>query len=110
MVPGRRRLGTPGELRLQRIDVHSVRNDDDGQPVDKVAQDYSTANSTPGPTEILPADQVAVSDPELPLPDVPLIVEALLMQARQFADKGAAIEVVEEILDQVAALRDGLDS
>ena len=50
-----------------------------------------------------------MSQPELPLPDVLLIVEDLLMQARLFADTGAPIEVVEEILDHVAALRVGSD-
>lgn len=41
------------------------------------------------------------------LSDVPLIVEDLLMQARQLADTGATIEVVEKILNHVAALREG---
>jgi hypothetical protein len=48
-----------------------------------------------------------VSDSELPLPDVPLIVEDLLMQARQLADADAPTDVVEEILDHVAGLRKG---
>ena len=50
-----------------------------------------------------------MSDPELPLPDVPLIVEDLLMQASQLADVVAQDEAVEEILDHVAALREGRD-
>lgn len=50
-----------------------------------------------------------MSEPELPLPDVPLIVEDLLMQAKWLADAGAPTEVTEEILDQVAALREGCD-
>ena len=50
-----------------------------------------------------------MSDPELPLPDVPLIVEDLLMKARQLADRGAPTELVEDILDHVAALREGSD-
>lgn len=50
-----------------------------------------------------------MSDPELPLPDVPLIVEDLLMQASQLADVVALVEAVEEILDHVAALREGRD-
>lgn len=48
-----------------------------------------------------------MTEPALPLPDVPLIVEDLLMQVRQLADAGAPTEVVEEILDHVAALREG---
>lgn len=49
----------------------------------------------------------AVSDPELPLPDVPLIVEDLLVQAKRLVDAGAPTAVVAEILDHVAALREG---
>lgn len=45
--------------------------------------------------------------PVLPLPDVPLIVEDLLVEAKRLADAGAAREVIEEILDHVAALREG---
>jgi hypothetical protein len=50
---------------------------------------------------------VAVKDLALPLADVLLIVEDLLMRARQLADSGAPAEVFEAILDDVAALRDG---
>ena len=46
----------------------------------------------------------------LPLTDVPLIIEDLLARAKQLADAVARREAIEEILDQVAALRDGLDS
>lgn len=49
----------------------------------------------------------AVSEPHLLLPDVPLIVEDLLLQARQLADAGAPTEAVKSILDHVAALREG---
>jgi len=49
----------------------------------------------------------AVTEPVLPLPDVPLIIEDLLLQAQQLADAGAPCETIDEILDQVAALRDG---
>lgn len=48
-----------------------------------------------------------VSEPALPLPDVPLIVEGLLMEAENLADYGAPTESVEAILDHVAALREG---
>ena len=48
-----------------------------------------------------------MSEPELPLADVPLIVEDLLLQARQLADSGAPSEAVRGILDHVAALREG---
>lgn len=51
-----------------------------------------------------------MSDLELPLPDVPLIIEDLLVRAKQLADASAQRQAIEEILDQVAALRDGLDS
>lgn len=51
-----------------------------------------------------------MSEADLPLPDVPLIVEDLLLRAKQLADSGAHRKAIEEILDQVAALRDGLDS
>lgn len=52
----------------------------------------------------------AVSDHERRVPDVPLIIEDLLVRAKQLADAGAPREAIEEALDQVAALRDGLDS
>ncbi|MBK8463930.1 MAG: hypothetical protein IPL36_13230 [Nigerium sp.] len=48
-----------------------------------------------------------MSEPVLPLPDVPLIIEDLLVRAKQLADAGAQREAIAEILDQVAALRDG---
>ena len=51
-----------------------------------------------------------MTEPVLPLPDVPLIIEDLLVRAKLLADAGAYREAIEEILDQVAALRDGLDS
>lgn len=50
-----------------------------------------------------------MTEPALPLRDVPLIVEDLLNQARQLADAGAPTEVIEAILDHVAALREGRD-
>ena len=51
-----------------------------------------------------------MTEPVLTLPDVPLIIEDLLVRAKQLADAGARPEAIEEILDEVAALRDGLDS
>ncbi len=57
--------------------------------------DFSTPEST------------AVSDLELPFPDVPLIVHELLLQAKRLADEGAPTEVIDPVLDQIAALREG---
>lgn len=48
-----------------------------------------------------------MTQPELPLPDVPLLVEDLLIEAKRLADAGAPTESIEEILDQVTALREG---
>ena len=48
-----------------------------------------------------------MTGPVLPLPDVPLMMEDLLVRARQLADAGAHREAIEEILDHVAALREG---
>lgn len=45
--------------------------------------------------------------PDHPLPDVPLIVEDLLICAQQLAGSGAPTEAMEKILDHVAALREG---
>ena len=42
----------------------------------------------------------------LPLPAVPLIIEDLLLQARQLADTDAPREAIDEILARVDALRD----
>lgn len=49
----------------------------------------------------------AVTRLGLPLADVPLIVEGLLIEAKQLADGGTSTEAVEAILDHVAALREG---
>ena len=51
-----------------------------------------------------------MTEPVLPLPDVPLMIEDLLVRAKQLADAGAHREAIDEILDQVADLRDGRDS
>ena len=48
-----------------------------------------------------------MTEPVLPLPDVPLIIEDLLVRAKQMADAGSSGKAIDEILDQVAALRDG---
>jgi hypothetical protein len=48
-----------------------------------------------------------VSELERLVPDVLLLVEDLLLQARQLADSGAPAEAVEAILDHVTALREG---
>ena len=48
-----------------------------------------------------------MTDPVLPLPDLPLMIEDLLVRARQLADAGALREAIEAILDHVAALREG---
>ncbi|MFZ1913131.1 MAG: hypothetical protein WAU30_12320 [Propionicimonas sp.] len=50
-----------------------------------------------------------MTQPQLPLPDVPLIVEDLLTEAKRLADAGAAPQEIEEILDQVQQLRAGRD-
>ena len=59
------------------------------------------------PLESPTAGAPAVTDPELPLPDVPLVVEDLLKQARRLADSGGPSEAVKAILDHVADLREG---
>lgn len=48
-----------------------------------------------------------MTEPTLPLPDTPLIIEDLLLQAQQLADTGAPHEAIDELLDHVAALREG---
>ena len=49
----------------------------------------------------------AVTEPVLPLADTPLIIEDLLVRAKQMADADAGREAIDEILDHVAALREG---
>ncbi len=48
-----------------------------------------------------------MSGPELPLPDVPLIVEGLLVEAKRLADADAPTSAVSEILEHVVAVREG---
>lgn len=48
-----------------------------------------------------------MTEPTLPLPDTPLIIEDLLLQAQQLADAGAPQEAIDEILDHINALREG---
>lgn len=50
---------------------------------------------------------LAVTEHTLPLPDTPLIIEDLLVRAEQMTDAGAGREAIDELLDQVAALREG---
>jgi len=44
---------------------------------------------------------------ELPIPDLPLVVEGLLLRAVQLTDSGAPAKPVKAILDHVDALREG---
>lgn len=50
-----------------------------------------------------------MTEPVRPLPDVPLIVEDLLVEAKRLAAADGPTSVVAEILDHVAALREGRD-
>lgn len=59
------------------------------------------------PTRLCDQWVAPVSDPKLRLSDVPLIVEDLLIQVKQLAHAGAAPEMIAELLDHVAALREG---
>ena len=60
-------------------------------------------------SQLMPPDRgvSAVSESELLLADVPLIVEGLLWQARHLSDLGAPIEIVNAILDHVVDVREG---
>lgn len=51
----------------------------------------------------------AAEEPILALPDLPLIVEDLLIGAKQLVDSGAPNESVEALLDHIASLREGRD-
>ena len=51
-----------------------------------------------------------MSEPDLRLSDVPLIVEGLLLRAMELANSGGPTEAVEAILDHVAALQERRDS
>lgn len=61
----------------------------------------------PGPTHAPDLRGPGVSEAALPLPDVPLIVEEFLMHAKRLVAAGAPTEAIEDILDHVAALREG---
>ncbi len=50
-----------------------------------------------------------MTDPALPHPDMPLIVGDMLARAKRLADAGARTEAIAEILDHLAALREGRD-
>lgn len=80
--------------RTGRVMPHAV-------PVVAVAQEFLFAHGVPSGTESVIAPEL------LPLPDVPLIAEELLLQARRLAFSGAPGAALEAILDQVAALREG---
>ena len=54
-----------------------------------------------------PTGFAALREAERPVEDVLLIAEDLLLQARGLADSGAPQEAVEEILENVATLREG---
>ncbi|WP_203568061.1 hypothetical protein [Aestuariimicrobium ganziense] len=100
------------------LDVYPVQVcDSDGRIVARRSSPDESWESFAGPT-VAPDDPgalgdqhgagvPAVTEPELPLPDVPLIVEDLLVEAKQLADAGAPPEVIEKILDQVDPLREG---
>ncbi|WP_353080839.1 hypothetical protein [Tessaracoccus lapidicaptus] len=49
----------------------------------------------------------AANEPGPPLPDLPLLIEGLLIEAKRLVDAGSPTETVEEIVDHVAALREG---
>ncbi len=69
-------------------------------PMVAVGQEGMAAHdSLPGVADLREAER--------PLADVLLIAEDLLLQARGLADSGAPREAVEEILEYVAALREG---
>lgn len=80
----------PNSWRASRADSTGVAVDQ----VNKAAHDFWTGVA-------------AARDPEFRFHDVPLIVEDLLIQARQLSDAGAPTEMVDEILDHVSALREG---
>lgn len=48
-----------------------------------------------------------MTGPDFALPDLPLILEGLLVRAKRLADSGAPAEVFEALLGHVAALREG---
>lgn len=88
--PHHRATGTNSSL--LRTAHQGVDYDDAAKSIHQVARDYC---------------QTSVGDRELPLPDVPLIVEYLLVQANKLAVAGAPHEAIEEILNHVTALREG---
>lgn len=61
------------------------------------------------PGDDCPSEGLRVSEQERLLPDVPLIVEGLLLRARVLVDSGAPTDAAEAILGHVAALREGRD-
>ena len=135
MYPDPHRIVTDAELWLHWADARSVQDDDTGKSFDQIAEDFygiraaSCAPLAPapaGPTSATHQTSVVAlsaralliegalkrrgADLELyfdPCPDVPLIVEDLLVQAKRLADAGAPSESIDEIFDLIAALRDG---
>lgn len=77
----------------------------EGEPVATIVEVHQQAT----PLGDFPYEDLGVSEHERLLPDVPLIVEDLLLQARLLADTGAPTEVVEDILDYAASLREDRD-
>ena len=110
MQPEIRRLGRAFGYRMTRRG--SLLRPVASQPLSvEVRGERSAATVAEGhqvatPRDDFPAEGFGVSELELPLPDVPLIAEGLLMQAMQLADSGLLAEV-EAILEHVAALREG---
>lgn len=100
-----------------RVDPVEV-NDREGQIVPRgrksealgVSESIACAVAAPEEAAMPHASPTIGSDrerTERALPDVPLIAEDLLQQARQQADSGAPTEAVKAIFDHVAALREG---
>lgn len=129
MYPDPERLVTGTELWLQLAEAPDVQYDDPVQVIDsrgrvvsrRLTQEaggglesIATPDTTldevqqPPDSPITTTGVQAASGPELLLPDVPLIIEDLLMRAKQLADFGAQTAAIAEILDQVAALREGM--
>lgn len=105
MLPKPHGLVRGTELRPPGVDGQDFRSDNVRNSFDEVP---AACNATKDAyRQLLALDPRAVSEAQLPLPDVLLIAEDLLLQARRLAESGAPQEAVLAILDQVAALREG---